>query len=297
MQINNAADLRFVIRNGSAYYFSEPLLTAVDTFGWTENEDLPLPPFRLTEFNNSNESGKRWASFTPTAEDFFLPENPVYQPMNFDDVTEVGFLYKSVGYKRWYLNGFLFDTFKVNGVTKASCQTIQTLSAPESINRTVNTSQFITSSSIILPAKEIIYEAGENIQLLPGFTAAAGSNFTARIADCPSPENSVTQSLIANYLPPIPLEKVVKKTLQLIIYPNPFTNTAIIDYRIPQTSPVKLTLWNLAGDLLKEWSLGTQTKGRYQIQFHKESLPTGMYFLKLQTTTKVLTKKVILSDY
>jgi len=296
LQINNAADLRFVIRNGAAYYFSEPLLIEVDTFGWTENEDLPLPPFRLTNFNNSNEAGKRWATFTPTAEDFFLPANPVYQPMNFDDVTEIGFLYKSVGYKRWYLNGFLFDRFKVNGITKASCQTSQTLSAPESINRVVNTSQFITSSATILPAKEITYEAGESIHLLSGFTASAGSNFTAKIADCPSPENSMNQSFVVNYFPSIPLDKVTENTVELNIYPNPFTNTAIIEYRIPKDSPTQLTLWNLAGELLKEWPLRVQTKGRHQIQLYKEGLQTGMYFLKLQTATNVVTKKVILNE-
>lgn len=296
IQMNNAADLRFVIRNGSTYYFSEPLLTDVDTLGWTENEDFPLPAFKLTDFNNSNEPGKRWANFTPTANDFFLPENPIYQPMNFNDVTEVGFLYKSIGYKRWYLNGFIFDTFKINGVTIASCQSSQSLSAPESINRTVNTSQFITSTATILPTKEIIYEAGENICLLPGFIASAGSNFTARIADCPSPENSTNQSFITHYLPTTIIEKTPVVTVQLSIYPNPFKNTAIINYSLPTDSPTQLTLWNLAGDLLKKWSLGTQSKGRYQMELQKGELPTGIYFLKLQTLMGIETKKVVLSE-
>ena len=297
LQMNNAADLRFVIKNGSDYYFSEPLLTEVDTFGWTENGDFPLPPFELTEFNNSNEQGKRWAHFVPTADDFFLPPNPVYQAMNFDDVTEVGFLYKSVGYKQWYLNGFLFDAFKVNGITAATCQTAQVLSAPESIDRTVNTSQFITSSAIINAGKNITYEAGESITLLPGFATQPTSQFSAKINTCPMVETAfkampyeVSNSQI--------ISKQLINTNQLFeIVPNPLLDETTVYFDLSSSSEkVLLQLFNLEGKQVRSWDLGRKNKGKHQLSLKRAHLPEGMYFLQFNTSSSTQTRKMIIGN-
>lgn len=64
--------------------------------------------WELTEFSGSAEAGKRWASFTPTANDVSLPDldTLVFAPKTFDDVRAVGFTYRGSRWQYHYLFGF-----------------------------------------------------------------------------------------------------------------------------------------------------------------------------------------------
>ncbi|MEZ4888537.1 MAG: hypothetical protein R3E32_27685 [Chitinophagales bacterium] len=92
--------LRFVVKNGSIYYISDYIRSGPDgTF------DLEL-------FNQSSQPTKRWRIFNPTTNNFEIPFPLVdFEAVNFDDVTEVGFVYQAE--RSGWSHDFQFDTFTV----------------------------------------------------------------------------------------------------------------------------------------------------------------------------------------
>lgn len=77
-------------------------------------------------------------------------------------------------------------------------------------------------------------------------------------------------------------------------YPNPFNPSTTINYGVPQTGQVTLTVYNLLGQKVSTLVNANQTAGRYSINFDASNLSSGMYFYRLQTAGKVLTEKMML---
>ena len=71
--------------------------------------------------------------------------------------------------------------------------------------------------------------------------------------------------------------------------PNPFTQSATISYSVAQSSPVKLTLYNTAGQLIQTLLNETKPAGKHSIQFDGASLPSGVYFYRLETAERSIT--------
>ena len=86
------AEIRFVLRNGSRYYVSEAKFSFP--------QDGTLPPdtvFDLADFNNNPKPGKRWAAFEPTATSFGLPASFDWAAVDFNNVTEAGWIGQGSG--------------------------------------------------------------------------------------------------------------------------------------------------------------------------------------------------------
>ncbi len=77
-------------------------------------------------------------------------------------------------------------------------------------------------------------------------------------------------------------------------YPNPFNPTTEIVYSIPQKGYVSLKVYNLLGNEVADLVNGEMGAGTYQTNFDASSLPSGVYFYKLQTGKFVETKKMLL---
>jgi hypothetical protein len=77
-------------------------------------------------------------------------------------------------------------------------------------------------------------------------------------------------------------------------YPNPFNPNTTIKYSIPNTSKVKLTLFNLLGEEVTTLVNEEKVAGNYTIEFDAASLPSGVYFYQLQAGEYVQTRKMIL---
>ncbi len=75
--------IRFVILDGGVYYLSEAAHTSLQ---------LGDGYFQLADFNNRSEPGKRWAPFTPTADDYAMPPSSqlVFAAHTFTNVQAVG---------------------------------------------------------------------------------------------------------------------------------------------------------------------------------------------------------------
>lgn len=64
-------------------------------------------------------------------------------------------------------------------------------------------------------------------------------------------------------------------------YPNPFNPVTTIEYSIPVTSIVKITVYDIMGRSVKEIYNGTRAPGFYREQFNSSGLSSGVYFYRL----------------
>lgn len=83
------------------------------------------------------------------------------------------------------------------------------------------------------------------------------------------------------------------------IYPNPFNPMANISYQLSQSAPVKLSVYNLKGQKVKDLADGFQAAGNYYVQWDgtdtkSDPVAGGVYFLKLKTPTNTSTQKLLL---
>jgi len=77
-------------------------------------------------------------------------------------------------------------------------------------------------------------------------------------------------------------------------YPNPFNNSTVIKYSIPQEGLVTLKVYNLLGEEVAGLVNDTKQTGNYEVSFDATGLPSGVYFYRLQEGNFVETKKMVL---
>lgn len=77
-------------------------------------------------------------------------------------------------------------------------------------------------------------------------------------------------------------------------YPNPFNPATTIKYSIPGKALVKLTVYDLLGKEIKTLVNEIQTRGFYSAYWDASSMPSGIYFYRLQTENFIETKKMLL---
>jgi len=77
-------------------------------------------------------------------------------------------------------------------------------------------------------------------------------------------------------------------------YPNPFNPTTQIQYTIPSAVDVKLTVFNALGQQVDLLVNERKSAGRHTVSFDASTLPSGVYFYKLQTGSFTQTKSMML---
>lgn len=77
-------------------------------------------------------------------------------------------------------------------------------------------------------------------------------------------------------------------------YPNPFNPSTTIDFSIPQSGKVSLSVYNSIGQTVETLIDKEMTAGDYKVTFNGENLPSGIYFYKLEADNFVDVKKMIL---
>lgn len=82
--------------------------------------------------------------------------------------------------------------------------------------------------------------------------------------------------------------------------PNPLNNNTEITYNLPENGKVLLQLFDIRGTLIKTLVNATQPFGLQTLHINNETLPAGMYFLKLIFTNSkgsiIQSIKIIRSD-
>ncbi len=83
-------------------------------------------------------------------------------------------------------------------------------------------------------------------------------------------------------------------------YPNPFNPSTIIEYALPEASPVQLTVYDILGQQVRQLSSHTlQKAGFYKVEWdgldaQGQQVGSGIYLYRLKTQTFVQTRKMTL---
>jgi parallel beta-helix repeat protein len=77
-------------------------------------------------------------------------------------------------------------------------------------------------------------------------------------------------------------------------YPNPFNPSTTIRYGLPERSLVSLAVYNTLGQLVAQLVNGEVDAGYHQATFDATSLPSGVYFCRLQAGSYTESKKLLL---
>jgi hypothetical protein len=81
-------------------------------------------------------------------------------------------------------------------------------------------------------------------------------------------------------------------------YPNPFSSSTAISYKINNQSDVTVTIYDILGREVKKYSIGVQGTGAHEILWDGKNsfdkrVATGIYFYRLQAKGETLVKKMI----
>lgn len=82
-------------------------------------------------------------------------------------------------------------------------------------------------------------------------------------------------------------------------YPNPFNPSTTIEYSIPQTGRVKLSIYNIRGQKVKTMINGDMEKGQHRIVWNgrddgNRSVASGVYFIRIEAAGKTSIRKAML---
>ncbi len=77
-------------------------------------------------------------------------------------------------------------------------------------------------------------------------------------------------------------------------YPNPFNPTTMINFSLPATNNVQLTIYNILGQKVATLINQKMSAGSHSISFDASRLASGMYIYRLKAGNNVSEKKMIL---
>jgi len=119
------------------------------------------------------------------------------------------------------------------------------------------------------------YKAGRSVTLLPGFEARTGSNFTAVIKS-------------------VDIGKEGDNKLQLIAYPNPFEQSATIEYYLPIEGKVNLWITDTQGRVVGQLVQGeNQAAGKHSLEWRPQSISAGIYIPMIEANQQKATSRLI----
>lgn len=77
-------------------------------------------------------------------------------------------------------------------------------------------------------------------------------------------------------------------------YPNPFNPSTTIEYSLPTTSTVQISVFNVNGQLIKTLLSEKQEAGVHRVKFNAGNLPSGIYLISVKAGNLQRTQKAIL---
>jgi len=77
-------------------------------------------------------------------------------------------------------------------------------------------------------------------------------------------------------------------------FPNPFNNSTLIQFQLPESSHVLLNVYNISGQLLSQLVNEFKQAGNHAMVFSGDNYPSGLYIYHLKADNKILRKKMTL---
>lgn len=76
-------------------------------------------------------------------------------------------------------------------------------------------------------------------------------------------------------------------------YPNPFNPSTTIEWSVPATSRVRLSIYNMIGQEVATVAEANMDPGQYKTTWNASGLPSGVYLYRLQVGSTTLTRKLV----
>ena len=77
-------------------------------------------------------------------------------------------------------------------------------------------------------------------------------------------------------------------------YPNPFNPETVIEFALPETGPVSICIFNIAGQETARLIDGRLNAGWHSVEWQAGDLPSGIYFCRLQADNYQIVRKMLL---
>ncbi len=128
--------------------------------------------------------------------------------------------------------------------------------------------------------------------------AANGASVTVVAADTLQPNTGVINVSSVSWNDPVATDVRVSDEIPVEFaltqnYPNPFNPSTTIEFDLPRSSYVRLVVVNTLGEEVASLINKELTPGTYRETFNATTLPTGVYFYRLQTQEGSLSKKMM----
>ncbi len=89
--------------------------------------------------------------------------------------------------------------------------------------------------------------------------------------------------------------ELTAKTVELLgNYPNPFNPNTTISFKLNDAAKVKLTVFNVRGELVEELLNNKLNAGIHNLNFNAAKLNSGVYYYRLEAGESKITKKMLL---
>jgi hypothetical protein len=97
-----------------------------------------------------------------------------------------------------------------------------------------------------------------------------------------------------NFIVSVEEKEVVPNSISVNNFPNPFNNSTVIQYVIPEAGNVSLDLYNSLGEKIENLSDGYKRASEYEVYLNASSLASGVYFIILRATEHIYTHKILM---
>lgn len=182
------------------------------------------------------------------------------------------------------------------------------IDAGENVTTAVPVGDYVVKSGA-----NVTFHAGNKIVLSNGFHAEAGSTFDAKVepfftcTQYPMGKMANPNGDNSNY-PPVIKDYEVTKIKDTVTannsennlirnFPNPFSNSTTIEYRIKESQSVRITISDQYGrEFIVLQNKIKQEAGTYQVKFSGINIPSGIYYCTLQADNFKATKQLMKID-
>ncbi len=141
-----------------------------------------------------------------------------------------------------------------------------------------------------------IDSVGAGVTTFTDSTVAGGSTYFYRVrgynshvSSAYSNEANLVITAVAGDRPAVPDKYGISQN-----YPNPFNPSTTIDYQLPSSGYTELKVYDVAGRLVRTLVAQQQNAGYYSLRFDASSLPSGVYFVRINVNTFVEIRKMVL---
>ena len=92
---------------------------------------------------------------------------------------------------------------------------------------------------------------------------------------------------------------VIKSFILLQNYPNPFNPTTTIEYQLPQSGNVQISIFNINGQLVKSLESNDESSGKHSVVWDSrnnsgQTVASGLYVCQVTFDNSMLVRKMLL---